>query len=62
MPSSTLIYLFVVGGAWLGVIAVVLAIAIPLIRWMLRINDMVRNQERIISELQRINANTTPDA
>lgn len=36
-------------------------IAIGMLRSALRINDMVRNQERIIAELQRINGDK-PDA
>lgn len=55
MTFDSLAYLFFVG--FFAIFAV--AVVVGLLRWLLRINDMVRNQERIIEELQRINGQSS---
>lgn len=50
MSFDSLAYLFFVG--FFAIFAV--AIVVGVLRWMLRIDTLVRNQERIITELQRI--------
>ena len=55
--SPAALYFIIQGMIWAGVLAIVLAVSVPLLRWIFRINAIVENQQRIIAELQRLNDN-----
>ena len=58
MSTTALAYLIVQTGIWLVGTAIVIAIAVPLLRWTFRINEQVALQREILANLRRINANT----
>ena len=63
MSTTALAYLIVQTGIWLVGTAIVIAIAVPLLRWTFRINEQVELQREILLNLRRINAESAePDA
>ena len=58
MINASSIYLFMQIAIWLAVVAVVIAVVVPLLRWTFRINEQVALQREILANLRRINANT----
>ena len=63
MINASSIYLFMQIAIWLAVVAVVIAVVVPLLRWTFRINEQVELQREILLNLRRINAESAdPDA